>query len=109
MTDNEAIEALKLINLTRVHPFYSWEEMLEVRNLAVSALEDRITFCKRTPASPMTNADHIRCMSDKELAHELALVAGWDRSEYEKAKRIGIEKVMTDWLQKPYAGGTRND
>ena len=40
-------------------------------------------------------------MPDKELAHELTLVAGWDRKEYAKAKQIGIEKVMLDWLQQP--------
>jgi hypothetical protein len=37
-------------------------------------------------------------MSDEELARELAAVAGWDRTQYEKAKHIGIEKVMLDWL-----------
>lgn len=42
MTLQEAIEALKLINLKRVHPFYSWEEMLEVRNLAIEALEKQV-------------------------------------------------------------------
>lgn len=50
---------------------------------------------------PDTNADRIRAMSDEELARELALVAGWDRHEYEKAKRIGTEKVMLDWLKQP--------
>lgn len=42
MTPQEAIEALKLINLKRVHPFYSWEEMLEVRNIAIESLEKQI-------------------------------------------------------------------
>lgn len=41
MTDREAIEALKHINLTRVHPFYSWEEMGEVRDIAIFALKER--------------------------------------------------------------------
>lgn len=50
---------------------------------------------------PMTNADRIRAMSDEELAHELAMVAGWDRKQYQKAQRIGIEKVMLDYLQQP--------
>ena len=40
MTENEAIEALRLINTSRVHPFYSWEEMAEVRDIAISALEE---------------------------------------------------------------------
>jgi hypothetical protein len=48
-----------------------------------------------------TNADRVRAMSDEELAHELAMVAGWDRKEYAKAKVIGIEKVMLDWLRQP--------
>lgn len=48
----------------------------------------------------MTNADRIRAMSDVELARELAAVAGWDRTQYEKAKHIGIEKVMLDWLRR---------
>lgn len=40
MTENEAIEALRLINTSRVHPFYSWEEMAEVRDIAISAIEE---------------------------------------------------------------------
>jgi hypothetical protein len=48
-----------------------------------------------------TNADRVRAMSDEELAHEFAMVAGWDRKEYAKAKSIGIEKVMLDWLRQP--------
>ena len=41
MTDREAIEALKLVNLKTVHPFYNWEEMLEARDTAISALQER--------------------------------------------------------------------
>lgn len=51
-----------------------------------------------------TNADRIRAMTDEELAHELALVAGWDREQYKKAKAIGIEKVILDILQQPCEG-----
>ena len=40
MTENEAIEALRLINTSRVHPFYSWEEMAEVRDIAISAFKE---------------------------------------------------------------------
>lgn len=40
MTENEAIEALRLINTSRVHPFYSWEEMAEVRDIAISAIKE---------------------------------------------------------------------
>lgn len=52
----------------------------------------------------MTKADRIRTMNDKELAHEFALVASWDRKEYRKAKRIGLEKVILDILQQPAEG-----
>ena len=48
-----------------------------------------------------TYADRIRAMSDEELAHELALVAGWDRKQYRRAKQIGLEKVMLEWLKQP--------
>lgn len=40
MDRKEAINALKLINLKSVHPFLSWEEMLEVRNMAIEALQE---------------------------------------------------------------------
>lgn len=49
MTDKEAIEALKLINLKSVHPFYHWEEMMEVRDLALSALREREERSKGCP------------------------------------------------------------
>ena len=42
MTPQEAISALKQINLKRVHPFYDWEEMSEVRDTAINALEKQI-------------------------------------------------------------------
>jgi hypothetical protein len=51
-----------------------------------------------------TNADRIRAMSDEELARELSLVAGWERMQYKKAKRIGIENVILDWLKQPAEG-----
>ena len=40
MDRKEAINALKFINLKSVHPFLSWEEMLEVRNMAIEALQE---------------------------------------------------------------------
>lgn len=38
----EGIEALKIINLKRVHPFYDWEEMREIRDIAIEALEKQL-------------------------------------------------------------------
>lgn len=49
MSEKEGIEALKQINLSRVHPFYSWEEMLEVRNMAIATLEEVQTMKKVLP------------------------------------------------------------
>lgn len=60
--------------------------------------------CGHKTNMPQTMADLIRAMTDDELAHELALVAGWDRKQYKNAKHIGIEKVMLDWLQQPVKG-----
>ena len=54
---------------------------------------------------PQTNADRIRAMSDEELAHELALVASWNRSEFAKAKKNGLETFMMNWLQQPAKEG----
>lgn len=42
MEYKEAVEALKLINTSRVHPFYNWEEMSEVRDIAIQAIEKQI-------------------------------------------------------------------
>ena len=54
MTYQEAIEALKLINTSRVQPFYDWEEMSEVRDIAIEALE------KQIPKKPLKSDKTIR-------------------------------------------------
>lgn len=41
MTREEAIMALKMMNLVRTHPFLHWEEMMEVRDMAISALREQ--------------------------------------------------------------------
>lgn len=73
-----------------------------LRGLAnCSDKEQMLRYIEEHQPKPPTNADRVRSMTDEELAKELALVAGWDRKEYETAKRIGIEKVMLDWLKLP--------
>ena len=42
MMPKEAIDALKVINLKRVHPFLHWEEMMEVRETAIAALKKQV-------------------------------------------------------------------
>lgn len=41
MKTGEAIMALKMMNLTGAHPFLHWEEMMEVRDMAISALREQ--------------------------------------------------------------------
>ena len=53
---------------------------------------------------PLTLADRIRSMTDDELAHELALIAKWDRKQFNKAVSIGLEKVVLDILQQRVEG-----
>lgn len=50
MTNEEAIKALELINLNRVHPFLSWEEMMEVRDKAIEALKKQEQLEKKEQA-----------------------------------------------------------
>ena len=40
MTPEEAIEALEHMTTLRVHPTYGWQEMSEVRDMAISALKE---------------------------------------------------------------------
>ena len=40
----------------------------------------------------MTNFERMKSMTQEEMAHELALIASWDRKEYKKAiNTIGLE------------------
>lgn len=61
MNVREAINALKLINLKGVHPFYDWEEMKEVRDIAVYALE------KQIPQKPINAGREIVCPACRTL------------------------------------------
>lgn len=66
----EAIEALKIINLKRVHPFYDWEEMREIRDIAIEALEKQLPkkpICVPKPYSEELGFnDEIHCPSCSE-------------------------------------------
>ena len=66
MTESEAVEALKLTNLKSVHPFYDWEEMMEVRNIAMQALE------KQIPKN-IANKQKSECPEDVETYGEYAI------------------------------------
>ena len=68
MTREEAIKALNMMNLRGAHPFLHWEEMMEVRDMAIYALRSCL---ERENQKSLTNADRIRAMSDEELAKML--------------------------------------
>ena len=55
---------------------------------------------KRGRRRKRTNEERIKGMGTKELAHELALIADWDRAEVEKAKKgPGLTAFMEKWLR----------
>lgn len=66
-----------------------------------------VTYEIRT-MTPATNADHIRSMSDEELAAFWVLpVCGLrTREECEKNFRTNCEACFFDWLKQPYGGDT---
>lgn len=84
MTPQEAIEALKLINLKRVHPFYSWEEMLEVRNIAIESLEKQIPkkpYKTKEPISQKQN-DYYCSVCKRYLGDDMELKHACLQPEY---------------------------
>lgn len=49
-----------------------------------------------------TNEEKLKEMGTKELAHELALIAEWDREQLHKAKELpGLENFIENWLRQP--------
>ena len=63
MEIKEAIEALKHINLSRVHPFYSWEEMMEVRDIAIIALEEK----EKRDYNPKLTLEDLQQLTDRTI------------------------------------------
>lgn len=65
-------------------------------------------FCKEYEAVPMTNADHIRSMSDEELANWLDWEYGrvkWcdsDRIGADDCSDIDCTGCIAYWLKMPY-------
>ena len=94
MTENEAIEALRLINTSRVHPFYSWEEMAEVRDIAISALKEIKQYREIGTVEQVRNQKHnlemaYKIISDYELCGTVEECRG--AMEKQKPKKIIIE------------------
>ena len=102
-----------VVECTTGHPYYSIEyfdpadKMFHIgySSYNIENVRGWLSECFEIVEAPKTNADRIRAMTDEELAHELALVAGWDREQYKKSKAIGIEKVILDILRQPCEEG----
>lgn len=108
MTREEAINALKMMNLRGAHPFLHWEEMMEVRDMAISALRQQDVADKHVwKNEPLTNAQKIRSMTDEELAEFL-----WDFNLADvstgKMGEFGPHMFryrLKEWLQMPAKEG----
>ena len=51
----------------------------------------------------LTNVDKLKSMSRNELAHELALIATWDRKNLNKVtKNMDLVDFMKYWLAQPW-------
>lgn len=93
MTENEAVEALRLINTSRVHPFYSWEEMAEVRDIAISALKEIQQYRK---IGTVEECKELASIIKKAESNELAKVI----DEWIKYKKIGTVEECREAVEK---------
>ncbi len=85
MTEKEAIETLKHINLSRVHPFYSWEEMAEVRDIAIKALEE---------------IQEYRALGTVEQIEEQMLLTAADETILREYKVLGVVEELREAKEK---------
>ena len=55
---------------------------------------------------PKTNEEWLKSLKTEELAKELALIAAWDRTQVEKARKsVGLSEFMKNWLRSKHRGG----
>lgn len=104
MTENEAIEALRLINTSRVHPFYSWEEMAEVRDIAISSLKEVQQYRK---IGTVEECKELASVVTPEKKHVLGQIV----DEWKEYIEIGTVEECRDAVekQKPKEPVLRND
>lgn len=94
MTEKAAIEALKLINWKNVHSLYNWEEMMEVRDMAIKALE------KQIPVTPNILGDGY---ADGEIVYDMYNCPNCNKSyelDYEKYSYCPNCGQAIDWSEK---------
>ena len=89
MTNEEAIKVLRTESVEIGGNAVSVCRFLEALDMAISALRQQEAVAKCN--EPLTNAQKIRSMSDKELA-KLLCCTGW---------RMIEQKECLEWLQKP--------
>ena len=90
MTENEAIEALRLINTSSVHPFYNWEEMAEVRDIAISALKEIQQYRK------IGTVEECREAVEKQKAKKCIIDSCPDHTHYKCPSCGKIQKTKYD-------------
>lgn len=93
VTEQEAIEALKIINLSRVHPFYDWEEMAEVRDMAIEALKEVRQYRE---IGTVEECKELASIIKKAESNELAKVI----DEWIKYKKIGTVEECREAVEK---------
>ena len=98
--------------------FYDFGDMVcEAANVAISALREQESLAEKQATSDKTNADHIRSMTDDELAVFLECFGVCHYcSEHERLENEPLlkgercdeqcEQHMLDWLKQPYGGET---
>lgn len=104
MTAEEAIQALKMMNLVDVHPFLHLEEMLVVRDMAIAALREQeerrwISVTERLPERTMPPCDVL-------VYHDLGCGMFVDRAWYSHDKKrwisvLGMKLKVTHWVPLP--------
>ena len=112
MTREEAIEYLGWMLATSFCK-YSSESYSDALDMAIAALREQ--DATDTNVGCKTNADHIRSMTDEELAKWVT--DAWDCHECSEHERIGdhpllksepcdqeCERHCLDWLKQPYGG-----
>lgn len=113
MTNEEAINALKMMNLRGAHPFLHWEEMMEVRDMAISALRQQEHFREATKKVEPLTLDDLRKMDGEPVwwwnksAKPVCTICVWDRfmdkpmfANYDWQSEYTLQLSKYKWLKK---------
>lgn len=106
MKIGEAIMALKMMNLTGAHPFLHWEEMMEVRDMAISALreQEERRWIPVTERLPDENGKYIVNACYDIWDSTIVMVAEYysgSRTWYDECCECSLEGIVTHWMPLP--------